>query len=76
MSWIQERKGTKKESDDNFFHHTLNTIIWGFIGGGETSSARKRYTHQILTIEGSSIDSNLGEIVGLKCRYPFPKKMY
>lgn len=30
---------------------TLNTIASGFLGGIKTSSARKKYAHQVLNIE-------------------------
>lgn len=40
---------TPIEDDNNIVHHTLNSNVGGFIWGGETSFAHRRYTHQVMT---------------------------
>ena len=38
--------------------HTLNTIAGGFAGGGETSSARKRYARTVMHVEQRMTDES------------------
>lgn len=41
----------------------LNTIAGGFVGGGETSSARKRYARSVMHIEEKSSLEGKGDLV-------------
>lgn len=60
--------------EDKTIHNTLNTIAWGFIGGRDTSSTRRRHICQILTIEGSTISSNLGKMESPESEITFFEK--
>lgn len=55
----------RARGDDKFIWHTLNTIVGGLFGGGETSYTRQRYIRQILTIKGSSTSYDLGKMEAL-----------
>lgn len=54
--------------------YTLNTIIGGFIRGGETSSARRRYAPQILNIEDLLNIKGEGESKALEAAIAFFEK--
>lgn len=64
-------KKIKKIGRYRSVRHTLNTIAGGFLGNGETISARRRLVFQILTIKGSPTSSDFGEIEALKHEITF-----
>ena len=51
-------KGTESREghETKTARHTLNTIAGGFAGGGETSSARKRYARTVMHVDQRSTD--------------------
>lgn len=54
--------------------HTVNTIVGGFAGDGETSSAHKRYACHILNIEDLSNYVNGGEMKISRVEIAFSEK--
>lgn len=48
-------KGAKEVCETRVTHHTLKTIIGGFVGKGETNSARKIYARIIMHVSSEKI---------------------
>lgn len=71
---LNKAKELQHGDDKKSTCHMLNTIINGLDGGGETSSSRKRYARQILSIEDLPKVNIKGELQAPKSMIAFSEK--
>lgn len=57
----KKRKNTEEVRETRMTQHTLNTILRGFSGGGETSSDKKRYARTVTHVSQNPLSEREGK---------------
>lgn len=56
----QRGRSVKEDHKPDSIHHTLNTIVEGLLGGGESKSSKKNYAKQVMhTINAPPLEKEI-----------------